>query len=234
MNIPEIEKRRMMKTLTSYHEEYALRSLEKQEKLARLIGDHTVEVDFETGIVRFSGDLVFPFQVLGTESDNTLTWLWAWADEQSELPEDLLKSSRQIREWGAGEGIRECIAPSVDLVGVDGHVFSMIASAICRASCYYHDPYDGGASFLLLFGDEIDRQPSFDTAALSRQFSHLISLYEINHRAALLSYFKGKELPYSEQGNAVLGELESGEGLRAEFDGPGRLLSINGKTLPFD
>jgi len=223
-----------MDPLRNYFESFALLSLEKQEKFARLIGDHTMELDFETGIARFTDDLAFPFQVLGTESDNTLTWLWAWADEQSELPEDLLKASLQMREWGAREGIRECTVPSSDLDGVDGHVLSMIAAEVCRASCYYHDAYDGGASFLLLFGDPIDRQPSFDMAALSRAFSHLISLYECNHRAALLSYFRGKVLPFSEQGNAVLGELESGENLRAEFDETGRLLSMNGKTMDFD
>ena len=223
-----------MTALTEYFEQYALLSLEKQEKLARLIGEHTMELDFEAGVMNISGNLAFPFQVLGTESDNTLTWLWAWADEQSELPESLLSAARQMREWGASNGIQECIIPSVDLDNVDGHVLSMIASEICRASCYYHDPYDGGASFLLLFGDEINRQPSFDAASLTRQLSHLITLYELNHRKTLLAYLQRKVLPFSEQGTIIVGTLESGERLEADFDPKGKLLSLNGQTLPLE
>jgi hypothetical protein len=224
-----------MSTLTEYLEKYALISLEKQEKLARLAAGHTVvELDFDAGMLRFSDTLEFRFQVLGTESDNTLNWLWAWADEQAELNSDLLASSLQMKEWGAKVGLPEFTAPSVDLEKADGHVLSMIASEVCAASCYYQDSYDGGALFLLLFGESIDQQPAFDVANLSRQFSNLISLYELNHRNTLVSYLDLKGLPFTEQGTAISWEMESAEHVRAEFDPAGRLQSINGKTLPLD
>ena len=223
-----------MSTVTSYLEKYALVSLEKQEKLTRLIGEHAVETDTDTGMLRFPGIIEVPIQVLGTESDNTLTWLWAWADEQAEMPADLLKSSSKLKEWGMHEGIHEFIVPSVDINNVDGHVLSLIASEVCKASCYYKDPYDGGALFLLLFSDLINRQPSFDVAGLSRQFSHLVSFYQINHRNALLSYLHLKGLHFIEHGAVMSWELESGENVRAEFDRAGRLNSINGKTLSLD
>ena len=159
-----------MNPLTDHLEQNALVSLEKQEKFIRVAAEDIAEMDLDAGVLRFP-DFQFPFQVLGTESDNSLSWLWAWADEQTEVPEELLRCSLQMKSWGEKEGIDACVVPSVDLHTADGIVFSLIASAVCEASCYYHDAYQGGGLFLLLFGDIIDRQPGFSVATLSRQFS---------------------------------------------------------------
>jgi hypothetical protein len=224
-----------MNALTGYLEKYALISLEKQEKLARLIdGQMVVNVDFDAGRLHFSDGPEFRFQVLGTESDNTLNWLWAWAEEQEDIDTDLLTSSLQMKEWGEKAGIPECTVPAVDLEKADGHIFSLIASEVCAASCYYQDSYDGGASFLLLFGGELEQQPGFDVAGLSRQFSNLTALCEFNHRNAFVSYLQAKGLSFTEQGTAMDLEMESGEHARLEFDSAGSLKTINSRKLPLD
>jgi hypothetical protein len=224
-----------MNALTEYLGKYALISLEKQEKLARLIdGQVVVDIDFDAGMLHFSDGPEFRFQVLGTESDNTLNWLWAWAEEQEDLNPYLLTSSLQMKEWGVKAGIPECTIPSVDLEKADGYTLSLIASEVCAASCYYQDSYDGGASFLLLFGGELEQLPGFDVAGLSRQFSNLIALYELNHRNALMSYLRQKSLPFAEQGTTIKFELESAEQVSAEFSPDGVLKSINGRDLPLE
>jgi hypothetical protein len=220
-----------MNTLTHLFEQYALISREKQDKLALLLGDHTHELDLEAGKIRFNDNLEFSFQVLGTESDNTLIWLWAWADEQTEeIPVNLLQASRELRDWGLRKGVQEYSLPSVDLDRADGHVLSMIACELCKAGCYYQDTYDGGSAFILLFDKRIDTQPSFDLKRLSRRFLDLISRYELNHRKALVSYFRIKGLPLTETGPLITGELESGEQLSAGFDERGMLTMLNGKA----
>jgi hypothetical protein len=220
-----------MKKIYEHIEKYALLSLEKQEKLSTLIGEHTWELSLDSGVIRFNGEVEFPFQALGTESDNTLTWLWAWADEQTEIPESLLTSCRQCRDWGIGEGVEEFTSPSVDLNRADGHLMAMIASEVCRASCYYRGPYEGGAVVILISGEAIDKQPAFDLKGLSRQFTNIISLYDFNHRNALLSYLRAKGLPFIEKGPLITAELAAGENLAAEFDDQGRLQSISGKII---
>jgi len=222
-----------MNALTEFLEKYALISLEKQEKLARLTdGQLVADLDLDAGRLRFSEGLEFRFQVLGTESDNTLNWLWAWAEEQEDLASGLLTSSLQMKEWGAKAGVLEFTVPSVDLEKADGHSLSLIASEVCAASCYYQDSYDGGASFLLLFSGELEQQPGFDVAGLSRQFSDLPALYELNHRNAFVSYLRTKGLPFTEQGTVLDLELESGEHVRLEFDSAGSLKTMNGRRLP--
>ena len=221
-----------MNKLTEYLEQFALHSLEKQDKLALLLGDYAYDLDLDAGKIRFNDSLEISFQVLGTESDNTLIWLWAWAEEQTEeIPVGLHLASRELRDWGSRKGVQEFTLPSVDLHKADGHVLSMIACELCNASCYFRDAYEGGSAYLLLFDKRIDAQPSFDLSRLSRRFLDLISRYELNHRKTLLSYLRIKKLLLAETGPAITCELDSGERLSAEFDDAGNLTQLNGATI---
>jgi hypothetical protein len=223
----------MMGTITEYFENSALISLEKQDKLALMTGDHTSVLDLDAGKIRIDEAIEFSIQVLGTESDNTLSWLWAWADEQTEVPVDLLSASLMLKKWGEQKGVPEFMVPSVDLNRADGHVLSMIAAEICRASCYYRDEYEGGAAFILIFDKRIDAQPSFDLTRLSRRFLDLISQYDLNHRNVLLSYLRTKDLSPAEAGPLITATLETGESLSAEFDTAGKLQSLNGEEVKY-
>jgi hypothetical protein len=220
-----------MKEIKEYLELYALISLEKQDKFERLIGEHAMELDFDTGEIRFSGGRSVSFQVLGTESGNTLTWLWAWSDEQPDIPLHLLTSAYQLKDWGEKHDVHDFCSPSVDLNRADGQMISLIASEVCKASCYYRDPYEGGAIYFLLFDKGIDSQPSFNLRGMTRKLSDLISLYDFNHRNALFSYFRMKGLSPVENGSMVTCELGSGEQMSAEFDDSGRIVSLNGEML---
>ena len=220
-----------MSELISYFERYVLVSREKQLKLARLVGEHIFDLDLDAGVARFSGSLEFPLQVLGTQSDNTLTWLWAWAEEQTEIPADLQRSSLEMQDWGRGHNVPECTAPSVDLGRADGGLLSLVAAEVCKASCYYRDVYEGGALFLLLFSRDIDRQPSFGADDLARSFADLAAVYDFHHRNAFRSYLQMKNLPHSEHASFIAGELDTGEDIRANFEESGRMVSLNGKPL---
>jgi len=221
----------MNKLLMEQLERCILLSLEKQDKMASLLGDQSGHLDLDTGVIRFNDTHECSFQVLGTESDNTLSWLWAWADEQTEIPGDLLEASLRLKAWGEQENIPEFSMPAVDLNRADGRALSLIATEVGKASCYYADHYEGGAAFVLLSCRAIDSQPSLDIAALSRHFPDVISLYELNRKNALLSYLVKKGIAYEEKGPEIVCELESGETLRAVFDDAGRMLSLNGKEI---
>jgi len=220
-----------MTALKPYFERYALASLEKQARLFSFLGEHIMDLDLDAGTARFSDSLVFPFQALGTESDNSLTWLWAWAEEQTEIPPKLLASALELRAWGEKEGLEELILPAVDLDRADGTMLSLIASEICKASGYYRDPYEGGTLFLLLSGIALDDQLVFDRRGLVRQLADLASSYDFNHRNALLSYFRARAIPATNAGDTISAELVNGERLVAVFDAAGQVRTINGEEL---
>lgn len=214
----------MSKLIHSF-EQYALLALEKQDRLARLAGEHFFELDLDAGMARFGGNLEFPFQVLGTASDNTLTWLWAWSEEQEDIPERLIQSALELREWGAREGVPEFTGPEIDLNRADGPMIAMIASEVCKASCYYRDAYEGGSLFLLLSGREIDGLPPLDVRRLTFHLKELAAEYELNPRNALLAYLRAKGLTVEESGTTVRSRLANGEALSLEFDEQGRLIT---------
>ena len=217
--------------INEYFERFALISLEKQAKFERLTGEHFAEFDLEAGILKINNDLAFPFQVLGTQSDNTLSWLWAWSEEHEEFQPDLITAAMQLKEWGSENGIEEFCIPEVDIEHADGMMISLIAAEVCNASCYYRDVYEGGSVFVQLSGAGIDRQPAFDLSGLLGSFTELASRYDLNHRNVLLSYLRMKGLPCIENGALVTGKLGSGEEIRMEFDGNGRILSLNGDAF---
>ncbi len=220
-----------MSTINEYFEQCALISLEKQAKFEQLAGEYFAEFDLDAGIVKIDNDLAFPFQVLGTQSDNTLTWLWAWSEEHADVQPELLAAARKLKKWGANNGIEEFCLPEIDIERADGMMISLIAAEVCKASCYYRDAYEGGSAFVLLSGSGIDHQPAFDLSGLLKAFIDFASRYDINHRNVLLSYLRMKGLPLVEDGAMIIGKLESGEDLRMEFGGSGPIVSLNGESF---
>jgi hypothetical protein len=212
-------------------ERYALLSLEKQTRLDQVLGEHTVDIDLDAGVARFSEGRAYPFQVLGTESENSLTWLWAWADEQTEVADSLLASARHMKVWGEQQGISELTLPSLDLDRADGTMLSLIASEVCGASGFYRDHYTGGNLFLLLTGVAVDERQVFDRRGLVRQFADLASRYDFNHRNALLAYLEARSGPCTPSGSMMSTELLTGERLVVEFDAGGQVRTINGDPL---
>jgi len=214
-----------MSTINEYFEQCALLSLEKQEKFDRLTGEHFAEFDLDAGILKINNDLALPFQVLGTQSDNTLTWLWAWSEEHADVQPDQITAALQLKEWGLKNNIEEFCIPEVDIERADGMKISLIAAEVCKASCYYRDAYEGGSAYVLLSGAGIDRQPPFELSGFLRAFTDLASRYDLNHRNMVQFYLRKKGLPFVEDGAMIIGKLESGEEIRMEFNSSGGILS---------
>ena len=212
-----------------HFERCALVSLEKHARFLDLVGEHFMELDLDAGMARFTGDRSYPFQVLGTESENTLSWLWAWAGEQTEIPESLLKASLAMKVWLESKGLAELALPSLDLDLADGLMLSLIATEVCGADAYYREHYEGGSLFLLLYRAGVSAANPFDRRELVRNLDDLIQRYEFNHRSALLSYFRARGIASADTGETVTAALQNGEQIIAEFDASGRLTGVNGE-----
>ena len=219
-----------MSSLQSFFERFALVSLEKQEHFFQNLGERTLDLDLDAGVARFSSGLTCRFQVLGTESDNTLTWLWGWADEQSETPESLLASCRELRSRALQ--VPEFQSPSLELNRADGNMLSIVSSMLCQATAFYRDDFEGGALYVLVFCDRTERNPGFDRSGLLKQLSELAEIYDADFRNVLLSYFREKGLPVTDGPREISGELATGERLVADLDGQGHIMAVNGEPFP--
>jgi hypothetical protein len=122
-------------------------SFDKQLHLADFVGVLDWHFDVATGLLSFGEAYHWQAQILGTETHDNQTWLWAWANQASNIPPQLLGAALAMRLLGEHHHTPELTEAQLSLGGVNGHFLALLASGICRANAYYRAPYDGGAAF---------------------------------------------------------------------------------------
>jgi hypothetical protein len=106
----------------------------------------------------------------------------------------------------------------------------LLASGALEASAHYRCAYPGGAAFVLVQDERIDRQQGFNILNLVSMFSNIIGVYSFNHRNALLAYLSARKLEHGSQGDTVRFTLANGEQGEALFDSLGRLTKMSAKV----
>jgi TPR repeat protein len=206
--------------------EHVATSLGKQRALGELLGDHRWFLDVQRGTVDFGENRVFPVQLLGTESTVSNTWLWAWANDLSEIPGHVLNASERLRELGREQAVDELTRPIFPLSPDGGHLLALVASGICQADGYYRGPYDSGAVYFLIFETGLERRRrSAQDVAMTIQ--GVIMTFGVDHHAMAAAYLQQEGWAIIEESPAGLRAVgNGGEELRLRFDGAGRLAEI--------
>src|SRR5258707_74309 len=123
---------------------------EKQRHLADVVGDRSWRFDLSTGLLTFD-DLRLPIQMLGTVSESSDTWLWAWANLASNIPNRLLEACTALQAIGRELKVLELTEPELYVERYSrGHLLAMVATGLLEGAAYYRGPYDGGAAFFLI------------------------------------------------------------------------------------
>ncbi len=215
------------KTEQELLERYGGIGFEKQLDFADVIGNHSWNVDMQTGEITFGPGLTFPIQVLGTFSHSSETWLWAWANTQSGLPENLLQQANQLQKYGAENEIDLLNISQFDATTDDLHLIGMVASGMFGASAYYIADYGQGAMVVTIKSDLVDKARKDDHYRIATVFPQLISQFEMNHKAALSNYLNTKGYAVLEDGAKLTG-TKNGNTITAEFDEFDRLTKLAG------
>lgn len=218
----------MATTFSTLFTDNVLGSFIKQFHLADLVGDSAWGYDVKSGTLSF-GKIHWQAEILGTESVETQTWLWAWANTGSNLPPAIVQASLQMKGLGQRHRIEELTEPQPELTeDLNGHTLSLIASGVCDADAYYRGPYDGGAAFLLIKDQQFPSSNESPLLRLSTVFPQVISTFSIaDHHLALTSYLDKAGIAYTNEDGDVKVK-EGGETvLTATFDNLRRLTNLN-------
>lgn len=222
-----------LRDLDGLFEDHVASSYEKQEHLAQVIGEHAWEFEMASGTLTFKqreASLETGVQLLGTQSFLTNTWLWAWGNEESEIPEDLLGAADHLREVGERDGIRSLIEPELSIDENDGHRLAMIACGMLQLPGYYRGPYGDGAAFFLIqeaeWAIEQVQRPALRVATV---FPQVLTAFEINdHARALRGHLRYHDAEIAEERRErVAARFPHGEVLLALFDAYGRLKELS-------
>lgn len=157
-------------------------SIACQNKMGELvIGDNGWNVDIKGGTIRF-GERVFKSGVLGSESHESGTWLWGWANTEGGLPEIASAPSRRAKKLLPD--VAEFINGKFMLDELHtGHNLAMVCCGISEEEmCYYRCPYSGGAAFVTVSGLPEEVFSPLPIQAFVNQYMQIISSLYCDHR----------------------------------------------------
>lgn len=214
--------------LTNLLEKYAGIIMDRQYVLAGILGEHNWDADIESGMLAFEGaDVQTPFEIVGTYSFSSETWMWSWANEASGLPENMTAIARKLHALGEAQDIRELVTPDFSLDPVDLHVFGIMACGIGEADAFYVADYGDGILVAVLTGDRVRSgwQPDHQRALLV--FPQVISTFEVDHKSALRNYLQALGYEVKDDKGSVAATRDKQQ-IQADFDDIGRLTSLKG------
>ncbi|MGI5146457.1 DUF6882 domain-containing protein [Plantactinospora sp. CA-294935] len=216
-----------MLTFDRLFAEHVATGLARQMALSELVGERDWQLDLPSGTVTFGNDLRYHIQLLGTESHDDGSWLWAWANEASDLPPAVLRLCGWLREYGHRQGIAELTEPTFALRRADGHRLALLASGL-TGRCYFRGPYSGGAVFF-----HLDDAPPQITAAVRPEraltvLGQVIQGFQVEHRIAVESFLHQQSWRLDQAPTSVTAHHSDGSTLRVDFDAQGRVSNMSG------
>src|SRR5919108_6022775 len=75
--------------------EHGLIAFDRQLRLAEVVGERDWQLDQDRGVLTFGDDISLDAQILGSASDRSGTWLWAWANPS--IDDRLTREARRAR-----------------------------------------------------------------------------------------------------------------------------------------
>lgn len=151
------------------------------------------------------GDKSFDIGILGTESEQSGTWLWGWANTEANIPELANAASRRAKKT-----LGACPEFSTGKFMLDelhtGHNIAMAAvGAAEKCCCYYRCPYDGGALFVQIEGLPDEIFSPLDSTGIMRRYLEIIRSFYCDHRLLAAGFLYQNNTEFSEKD----GEIEA-------------------------
>ncbi|MBE8727632.1 DUF6882 domain-containing protein [Flavobacterium hungaricum] len=221
------ESRKQFQSEKELIERYGGIVLDKQLHFGDIIGDNNWNINIANAAISFGDEFVFPIQVLGTISHSSQTWLWAWANTQSGLPESIIQDALALKKYGEENQIDLLKNDTFGFTAEELHLMGLVASGIHNSSAYYICDYGQGAMVVTIKSNEIEKTRTDNHLRIMTVFPQLISQYEVNHNKALTYYLKDKGYTISENGKKLTAS-KNDETITAEFDELERLTKLNG------
>ena len=217
-------------SFANHFADHAASALARQMALGDVLGQRPWDIDMQKGTLRFGEDLVFPIQLLGSHAFEAGSWLWIWANTQSNIPPEHTEAALRIRQIGEAESIEEFTQPALQLDPVTDHMIAMTCGGLQGGRCYYRAPYTGGAVFVLLDNVPPEVTAPVPVARAVTVLTECIAQFELkDHRRLVESFLKQQAFNVTAASPTDIAAERPGEGsVEISFDGLGRISNIAG------
>ncbi|WP_206604225.1 DUF6882 domain-containing protein [Aquimarina sediminis] len=216
-------------SIDELHNQYLALSYEKQCLFADMVGESSWEFNMATGTVTF-GEQEFPVQMLATYSEKEKSWLWAWGNKQSGIPERLLKTAIELKDIGNEKDIEDFYTSKIDCNEDPGHFYGALASALTNSSCYCQLSFKGLKVYVLIKTEVLDTKALQDTSLIISNFTKMIATIECSHKHALYHYLQQKGFDVRLTDNNVFA-VKGEDQILGIFDLKGRLVKISNSLM---
>lgn len=209
-------------------EKYGCTAFEKQLHFADIVGKMDWNVDIGKGVISFDNKLVFPIQLLGTFSHSLDTWMWSWANTDSEIPKGLLTYANKLKQCGIDNKIDFLTEPQFEIERDDMHYIGLVALGLGDATGCYLGSYGEGTICLTVKSRDIEEKFADDHVSIFTVYPRLISQYEVNHKQTLVNYLNQKKYKVEIKEDELTG-IRGENSVKATFDHAGRLAHLNNR-----
>lgn len=216
-----------MSTFQDHFADHAASSLARQMALVDVLGERPWGIDIQQGRLRFGDDLEYRVQLLGTHAFESGTWLWVWANAQSNLPPPLLETALRIRQLGEVQNVEAFTQASLPLGDITDHMIAMTCSGLEGGRCYYRAPYEGGALFVLLDDVPVEVLAPVSLPRAATVLMEVVAQFDVDHRRMATSFLRQQGLRVASSATAGLRAERAGEGhIEVSFDELGRMSNV--------
>ncbi|RBQ24313.1 hypothetical protein ALNOE001_02240 [Candidatus Methanobinarius endosymbioticus] len=176
---------------------YGAFALDKQESLFEVIGDNIGELDIDNGTISFGEELEFPIQIIGTLSNETSKWHWAWDNEEVGIPKNLVKEAEDVKKIGEKYDIGQFTTDIFDADLLESHIIAMTVSGIMNDDAYYAVDFDDIVFFVTIKSDKIPHVESIER--FINTYDKFQKEFDVKGRLAFEGYTKLRGYQYKER-----------------------------------
>lgn len=218
----------MTNKLQELYQAHVMMGMRKQRYLASLLGEHSWEYDKSTGSLAFPPGPTYQVQVLGTEAADSDTWLWAWANDQSEIPAPQLEAALRLKSIGEESGIEEFTTPRLPREQLPVHLLAPVALGLLDLPAYYRGALEG-MNLLCVISDPAygDIPPLKATEFVTTLGDAISNCLIPNHRMAIAQFLD--QLGWKPHWAGPAFEVQADDGIMvlARFDELNRLCKLS-------
>ncbi len=226
-----------IRTLTDVLDDGAFISVERQRRLAEVVGEggpygDRWGADLSAGVLTFTGPggtLETPAHVIGTAAPGPGSWVWGWHNVNG-FPDAVVARSARVRELGARFGISALTAEEVPLRGEprqDATEYAVVAGLVNGGLPHYTVEVGAGTIVAFLIEDPQAALPAPSAAtAITVIGEALMGGAVHDQRRALAAYAELRGLGLEQAGpDAVLSGPDGS--VTVTFDEAGRISAMN-------
>lgn len=218
----------------TYFDQHVLTSTLKQMFFMETYGSLEWGYQSQTGKLTFGRKRVLESEILGSFSKDSGTWLWAWANTMSPLPEARTVISRGLRRFGTDKKITELVTPQFPVSqALNHHHLGLLAIGLARLPCYFMAEHEHGALLLGITTPDCNPLPALDNLRIINHITNVIGQIPItSHRDAVIGLCSALKWTGEQRGSTlILRNPTAREAIEITIDGQQRIGGLSTKVV---